>query len=69
MKPQRFGLRSHQEWVGKNLEARLAKEGPAEIFTGEKVGRWEGASFLRKAMILERYREVSSTRLRTLYKI
>ena len=29
----------------------------------------EGASVLRKAMKVERYREVSSARLRTLYKI
>eukprot|EP00913_Durusdinium_trenchii_P009555 g8978.t1 len=25
------------EWVAKNLEARMAKEGPAEVFTGEEV--------------------------------
>lgn len=32
-----------QEWVAKNLEARMAKEGPAEIFTGEKARRDQGS--------------------------
>jgi len=37
MGPEGLTTEKFVEWVGKNLEARLAKEGPAEIFTGEKV--------------------------------
>lgn len=37
MGPNGLTTEKFVEWVAKNLEARMAKEGPAEIFTGEKV--------------------------------
>lgn len=37
MGPSGLTTEKFVEWVAKNLEARMAKEGPAEIFTGEKV--------------------------------
>ena len=38
MFPREIPCCFQQEWVGKNLEARMAKEGPAEVFTGEEAG-------------------------------